>query len=348
MNKWIVVAALALAGGVWTPTARAQEEGGFVDPDQAMAQQAPIEFIAPADVKQLLENKAQTFVLVDTQPDEAYQAAHIPGAVSFPWVEQIKPPISLPRNKTLILYCPCNHDEDSIDMTKKLRMFGYFNTKVLEGGWYKWVELKYPVVGNDVASAIASVPSASKAAEAGVAQAAASSQPATPSAAQPAAAPAVQSGRAVGAMTPSFRVLDVTGKYKGQSTCYVCEYGNAPTILAFFRQTGDETAKLIVKLNQLASQMSAKDLKAVAVLVEGPDATVWLEKLAQDQSIKIPLVVLANGPKDLGVRLYKINTDVDNTFLVNNKRAVTANFVNINDASFQQIADASTKMLGGS
>jgi len=344
MNKWLAVAALVFASVVWTPAVRAQEEGGgFVDPDQAMAEQIPIEFIAPADVKQMIENKAQTFVLVDTQPDEAYQAAHIPGAVSFPWVDHIKPPINLARNKTLILYCPCNHDEDSIDMTKKLRQFGYLNTKVLEGGWYKWVELKYPVVGNDVASAIASVPSASKAAEAAAAPAAAPSQPAAP-----AAASAVQSGRPVGAMTPSFRVLDVTGKYKGQSTCYVCEYGNAPTILGFFRQTGDETAKLIVKLNQLADQMAAKDLKAVAVLEEGPDATAWLEKLAKDQSIKIPLVVLANGPKDLGIRLYKINTDVDNTFLVNNKRAVTANFVNIKDASFQQVADASAKMLGGS
>jgi rhodanese-related sulfurtransferase len=331
MNKWFAVAGLALALAAWAPKAAAQDDNGaMMDPDAAMSSQAPIEFIAPAEVKKMVEEKATTFALVDTQPEEAYQAAHVPGAINYPWVDQVKPPIALPRNKMLILYCPCNHDEDSIDMTKKLRAFGYLNTKVLEGGWYKWVELKYPVVGDDVAGATASVPSASKPAE----------PPAAP-------AVAIQSGRPVGAVTPSFRVLDVTGQYKGQSTCYVCEYGNAPTILAFFRKTGDQTADLIVKLNQLAEQMAKKNLKAVAVLVEGPDSKAWLEKLAQDKSIKIPLVVLVNGPKDLGVRLYKINTDADNTFLVNNKRAVIANFANVNDTTFQEVADASSKMLGG-
>ncbi len=162
MNKWFAVAGLALALAAWAPKAAAQDDSGaMMDPDAAMADQAPIEFISPAAVKKLIEDKATTFALVDTQPEEAYQAAHVPGAINFPWVEQIKPPITLPRNKMLILYCPCNHDEDSIDMTKKLRAFGYMNTKVLEGGWYKWVALKYPVVGDDVAGATASVPSAS-------------------------------------------------------------------------------------------------------------------------------------------------------------------------------------------
>ena len=338
MNKWFAVGGLALAMAAWAPKATAQDDAGaMMDPDAAMAEQAPIDFIAPAEVKKMIEEKATNFALVDTQPEEAYEAAHVPGAISFPWVQQIKPPINLPRNKTLILYCPCNHDEDSIDMTKKLRVFGYMNTKVLEGGWYKWVELKYPVVGNDVAGATAAVPSASKTTETAAPQATTA----------PPAPPTIQSGRPVGAPTPSFRVLDVTGKYKGQSTCYVCEYGNAPTILAFFRTTGDQTADLIVKLNQFAEQMAQKDLKAVAILVAGPDSKEWLEKLAADKSIKIPLVVLANGPKDLGVRLYKINTDADNTFLVNNKRAVIANFTNVNDSTFQQVADASSKMLGG-
>ncbi len=59
-----------------------------------------------------------------------------------------------PRVKELVFYCPCNHDEDSIDMVKKLREFGYLDSKILEGGWYKWVALKYPVAGTDAANAI--------------------------------------------------------------------------------------------------------------------------------------------------------------------------------------------------
>ena len=59
-------------------------------------------------------------------------------------------PITLPRNKTLVLYCPCTGDDaDAIDMAKKLRMFGYFNTKILRGGWFQWEELGYPIESTD-------------------------------------------------------------------------------------------------------------------------------------------------------------------------------------------------------
>lgn len=337
MTKWLAVAGLVLAAFLIAPTAPAQDDNGPIDPAAQAA--PPIQFIPAADVKKMIDDKAATFQLVDTQPEEAYEEGHVPGAVNFPWVAQIKPPISLPRNKTLILYCPCTHDEDSIDMANKLAEFGYYNVKVLEGGWYKWVALKYPIEGTNTAAAAAAVPGA------------AASAPA-PAAAAPAATPAatagpLTSGRQVGAVTPSFRVIDVTGKYKGEETCYVCEYGEAPTIIAFFDSPSDQAADLIVKLNAVAQKDASKNLKAFAVMVNGPDSKAWLEKLAQDKGIQIPLVYLQKGTADLGVRLYKINTQAKNTFLVNDKRQVVVNMVNVDSNSFQQIADASTKMLGG-
>ena len=77
----------------------------------------------------------------------------------------------------LVLYCPCNHDEDSLDMYKKLAEFGYLNTKILEGGWYKWVALKLPVDGTDAANAIKM---ADAAAANGSSSAAAGSEPPLP------------------------------------------------------------------------------------------------------------------------------------------------------------------------
>jgi rhodanese-related sulfurtransferase len=53
--------------------------------------------------------------------------------------------VKLPRNKTLIMYCPCLNEEDSIDMADKLKEFGYFKIKLLEGGWFRWEELRYPI-----------------------------------------------------------------------------------------------------------------------------------------------------------------------------------------------------------
>lgn len=341
MKKCLAVAGLVVGMFLAAPVVSAQDDGGPVDP-AAMAA-PPVQFIKPADVLKLIQDKATTFQLVDTQPAEAFEEGHVPGAVNFPWVAQIKPPISLPRNKMLILYCPCTHDEDSIDMTNKLAEFGYYNVKVLEGGWYKWVALKYPIEGTDTSAAAQTAAAASGAAPA-------SAEPAAPAAAAAPAATAtaaITSGRPVGAVTPSFRVIDATGKYKGQETCYVCEYGMAPTVIAFFDSPSDQAADLIVKLNALAQKDASKNLKAFAVMINGPESKEWLEKLAQEKGIEIPLVFLQKGTKDLGVRLYKINTQAKNTFLVNDNRQVIANMVNVDDNTFQQVAEASTKMLGG-
>jgi rhodanese-related sulfurtransferase len=330
MTKWIVVAMIVLGMAVAAPMVSAQDQGGDQDlgpMDPTMMEAPPPTFIKPAEVLKMMQDKNNSFVLVDTQPQMAYAQSHIPGAINYPFQERLTPPIPLPRDKTLILYCPCTHDEDSIAMAKKLAEFGYYNVKILEGGWYKWEDLKYPVTGNPNADE-------SSNAQPAAATTTASNGPLT-------------SGRPVGAVTPSFRVIDVTGKYKGQNTCYVCEYGEKPTILAFFDKPSDQNANLIVKLNQLVAANSQKNLKGVVVMVDGPDSKAWLEKLAADKGIKIPMVYLLHGPKDLGVRLYHINTAANDTFLINDKRTVQTNLVNVTDNNFTQVSDATTKMLGG-
>ncbi len=339
IGKWLAVACLVLFGAAsCVPAVSAQDDLGVPGMEAP-----PPQFIAPADVLKMMQNKDTSFVLVDTQPEEAFADGHIPGAINYPWVQQVRPPISLPRNKMLVLYCPCNHDEDSIDMYKKLSEFGYLNTKILEGGWYKWVALKYPVDGTDAANAI-------KMAEAAAANGSTTdASSAAPASAAPAATTTsatsgtIVSGRQVGAVTPSLRVIDVTGKYKGQDTCYVCEYGPAPTVIGFFQKPSDQAADLIVKIDALVK--SHKDLKGFVVMTEGPDTKAWLEKLAADKGIQIPLVYFARGLQDSGMRVYKLNPAADNTVLVNINRQVVANFVNVDDSTFAQVQDASVKML---
>lgn len=342
MMKWIAALFIVLGLAFCSSSALAQDDLGAPD-DASMV--PPPTFIKPAEVLKMMQDKDTSFVLVDTQPEEAFADGHIPGAINYPWVPQVKPPISLPRDKMLIFYCPCNHDEDSIDMYKKLAEFGYLNTKILEGGWYKWVALKYPVEGTDAANAIKEANAAAAAGETGGASASAnSSAPAAPAdTAVAATSGPLTSGRPVGAVTPSLRVIDVTGKYKGQDTCYVCEYGTAPTVIGFFPKPSDQAADMIVKLNALVQ--SNKNLKGFVVMINGPDSKDWLTKLAADKGITIPLVYFARGTSDTGMRLYKLNPAADNTILVNDNRQVFANFVNTTDATFQQVVDASTKML---
>jgi len=342
MGKWLALVLLVTLAGIGSPRpAAAQDDtGGFGDPT---AQAPPPQFITAAEIKKMMDGKDSSFVLVDTQPEEAFAEGHIPGAINYPWVAQVRPPVPLPRNKMLVLYCPCNHDEDSIDMYKKLAEFGYLNTKILEGGWYKWVAMKYPVEGTDAANAVkmaeaaaANGSTSSNASESPTASGASSTALAT-------SAGPITSGRPVGAVTPSLRVIDVTGKYKGQDTCYVCEYGPAPTVIGFFQKPSDQAADLIVKLDALVK--AQKNLKGFAVMIAGPDTKEWLEKLAAEKGVTIPLVYFAKGLQDSGMRVYKLNPSADNTILVNDNRQVVANFVNVNDTSFPQVEAASVKML---
>ena len=105
-----------------------------------------VQSIKPEELKTLIESKSD-IVVVDTQPKSAYDMGHIPGAVNFPWASQIKTPTNLPRNKLLVLYCACSHEEDSTEVAEQLmKKFGYKQVKVLEGGWLRWQELNYPIV----------------------------------------------------------------------------------------------------------------------------------------------------------------------------------------------------------
>ena len=100
--------------------------------------------IKPEELKALIDGGAD-IVVVDNQPEAIYKEEHIKGAINFPWEMEITSPGNLPKDKLLILYCGCAHEEDSADVANQLMEFGYKNMKLLEGGWLKWVELGYPV-----------------------------------------------------------------------------------------------------------------------------------------------------------------------------------------------------------
>src|ERR1700689_3710992 len=77
----------------------------------------------------------------------------------------------------------------------------------------------------------------------------------------------VVSGPPVGATTMSIPGSDVTGQYKGQLVCYVCDYDRAPGVLAFCRGPSDDTAKQIIQLNDLYLKNKSPNFKAVAMIV---------------------------------------------------------------------------------
>lgn len=101
------------------------------------------DFMTPEELKKHIDQKSPDIVIVDTAAALIWEEEHIPGAVSFPYRPNITAPVPLPREKTLVIYCACKDHEDSADMAKQLSLLGYQKVKVLKGGWFKWLDLKY-------------------------------------------------------------------------------------------------------------------------------------------------------------------------------------------------------------
>ena len=159
------------------------------------------------------------------------------------------------------------------------------------------------------------------------------------------AAAQVRSSLPVGSLTESIPVTDVTGPYKGERICYVCDFEEAPNVLAFFRDTSGDTAKLIVQLNQLYLKNKTRNFLAVVMIVAGADTKKWIEGLNRKEKLEIPLTFFRKGPKDPAVRVYKLNPEVKNTFLVTVDRTVAANVSDIASGEFDQVAAATEQML---
>jgi 3-mercaptopyruvate sulfurtransferase SseA len=126
-----------------------EKKGAFIDGEFVEDYVYVPEFMAPEELKKHIDEKSTGIVIVDTAATLIWEEEHIPGAVNFPWVKSITPPVPLPRDKTLVIYCACKDHEDSVDMAKKLSLVGYLNVKVLKGGWFKWLDLKYKTVSKD-------------------------------------------------------------------------------------------------------------------------------------------------------------------------------------------------------
>jgi hypothetical protein len=157
----------------------------------------------------------------------------------------------------------------------------------------------------------------------------------------------VRSGLPVGTSTQSIPVSDVTGPYKGERICYVCDFENAPNVLAFFREPSDDAARLIVQLNQLYLRNKDRNFKAVVMMIAGSGAKKWLEELSRSEKLEIPLTFFTKGSNDVAGRVYKLDPEVRNTFLMTVDRTVAANVSDIGPSEFSQVAHATEEMLAG-
>lgn len=100
------------------------------------------------ETKKLVDSKA-SIVILDTQLKEIYAKGHIPGAINFPWKQELTSADtrSLPKDKLIITYCDCGPGEsDSSDVAAQLLDLGFAEVKVMKDPAIRgWIKAGYPV-----------------------------------------------------------------------------------------------------------------------------------------------------------------------------------------------------------
>lgn len=148
--SYLFPAAVLLLGFLAPKSAFAQDcKGTFVDGECVEGYVYVPDFMTPQDLLKHIDEHSSDVVIVDTAAPPIWEDEHIPGAVNFPYSKNITAPVPLPREKTLVLYCACKDDEDSIEVARQLSLIGYRKVEVLKGGWFKWLDLKYKTVSKD-------------------------------------------------------------------------------------------------------------------------------------------------------------------------------------------------------
>lgn len=86
--------------------------------------------------EQIPKDDWKRFHVIDARDKEQYAKEHIPGAVNLEWRQVIAQRQSIPKDKPVLIYC--NTGSLSAQAGFALRIAGYDNVRILQGGFAEW------------------------------------------------------------------------------------------------------------------------------------------------------------------------------------------------------------------
>lgn len=120
---------------------------GFV----SLEEYPSITFITLAEAEELFSQDEALFI--DSRDKKAFKAGHILRAINIPFMEYKKRGyhnlLSIPLEKTLVVYCDGSSCQSSITLAKLLHRKGFKNINVFFGGWAEWLVGELPVSSED-------------------------------------------------------------------------------------------------------------------------------------------------------------------------------------------------------
>ena len=147
-NLVFVVAAMAvvaLVGFAVVHSSQKPAPSTAVEPAAAQKATPPpanVPFMEQTEAKQLLDRNAVT--MLDVRDADAYVASHVAGALQIPLARVEGEIPYLPKEKPIVAYCTCPHDEAAIEAVQILQHGGVTNAHVLRGGLQEWTRPGFP------------------------------------------------------------------------------------------------------------------------------------------------------------------------------------------------------------
>ncbi|MFH1659933.1 MAG: rhodanese-like domain-containing protein [Pseudomonadota bacterium] len=86
--------------------------------------------------EQIPKDDWQKFHVIDARDKDQYAKEHIPGAVNVEWRQVLTKRDSIPKSKPVLIYC--NTGTLSAQAGFALRIAGYDNVRILQGGYAEW------------------------------------------------------------------------------------------------------------------------------------------------------------------------------------------------------------------
>jgi rhodanese-related sulfurtransferase len=86
--------------------------------------------------EQIPKEDWKRFHVIDARDEAQFDKEHIPGAVNIEWRQVLEQRASIPKDKPVLIYC--NSGSLSAQAGFALRVAGYENVRILQGGFSDW------------------------------------------------------------------------------------------------------------------------------------------------------------------------------------------------------------------
>jgi rhodanese-related sulfurtransferase len=86
--------------------------------------------------EQIPKSEYSKMMIIDARDAAQYAKSHIPGAVNIEWRKVLEQRAKIPKDKMVLIYC--NTGSLSAQAGFALRVAGYENVRILQGGYEDW------------------------------------------------------------------------------------------------------------------------------------------------------------------------------------------------------------------